>query len=70
LGHDETADRLPTRRGEYVTTEEAAKYLRMSVSRLLRLADLAYLRGRPNVYRRQDLDDWFERNKTGQGLVR
>ena len=48
---------------EYMPTLRAASYLCMSVSRLLRLGDLEYLRGRPNVYRRADLDDWFERNK-------
>lgn len=80
LGQCDTTDRIPPCRddqprevslrsgdGEYLTTVEAARYLRMSVSRLLHLADLPYVRGRPNIYRRQDLEDWFERNKTGQG---
>lgn len=47
----------------YLTTCEAAKYLRMSVSQLMRLGDLAYLKGRPNIYDRRDLDDWFARHK-------
>lgn len=56
--------------GEFLTTGEAARFLRVSVSRLLRLGDLDYLRGRPNIYRRRDLLDWFERNKAGRGMRR
>jgi len=48
---------------QYLTTEEAAAYLRRSVSWLLRQSDVPYLRGVPNTYRRADLDDWFERHK-------
>lgn len=51
--------------GEYLTTGEAARYLRMSVSRLLRIPDIRYLRGRPNTYARRDLDEWFERHASG-----
>jgi len=47
----------------YLTTKEASEYLRMSVSAILRLPDLPYLKGCPNRYSKQDLDDWFERNK-------
>ena len=47
----------------YLKTEDAARYLGGSVSWLLRLADLPYLKGRPNRYSRRDLDGWFERNK-------
>jgi len=47
----------------YLKTSEAAQYLRKSVSWLLRQADIAYLPGNPNTYRRCDLDAWFERHK-------
>jgi len=48
---------------EYMTTEEAAEYLRRSPSWLVRQPDVPYVRGTPNTYRRKDLDDWFERHK-------
>ena len=48
---------------KYLTTTEAAKYLRKSVSWLVRQPDIPYLVGKPNTYKREDLDDWFERNK-------
>jgi hypothetical protein len=47
----------------YLTTPEAAAYLRKSVSWLLRQHDVPFLSGNPNIYRRTDLDDWFERSK-------
>jgi len=47
----------------YLTTEEAAAYLRRSVSWLLRVRDLPFLRGKPNVYTKADLDGWVERHK-------
>ena len=46
-----------------MTTPEAARYLRMSVSRLLRLDDIPYVPAKPNVYAREDLDAWFARHK-------
>ena len=47
----------------YLTTEEAAQYLRHSVSWLMRQGSIPYLRGRPNLYLKKDLDDWFQSNK-------
>ena len=47
----------------YMKTLEAARYMRRSISWLLRQKDIPYLPGKPNLYARQDLDDWFERNK-------
>jgi len=47
----------------YLTTKEAAEYLRRSASWLTRQPDIPYVRGIPNVYKRSDLDDWFERHK-------
>ena len=46
----------------YLRTEEAARYLRKSSSWLLKRHDIPYLKGVPNIYRKKDLDDWFERN--------
>lgn len=46
-----------------MTTEEAAAYLRRTVSWLLRQAEIPYLPGRPNTYAVKDLDNWFDRNK-------
>jgi len=47
----------------YLTTKEAAEYLRKSASWLVRQPDIPYVKGVPNVYKRTDLDDWFERHK-------
>lgn len=47
----------------YVTTEEAAAYLRKSVSWMLRQKDIPYQRGTPNIYDKRDLDEWFMGNK-------
>ncbi len=47
----------------YLTTDEAAAYLRKSVSWLLRVPDMAFLRGKPNLYAQTDLDAWVERHK-------
>lgn len=47
----------------YLTTKEAAKYLKKSASWLTRQPDIPYLRGIPNTYKRKDLDEWYERNK-------
>ena len=47
----------------YMTTEQSARYLCRSVSWLLRQKDIPYLPGKPNLYSRRDLDDWFERSK-------
>jgi hypothetical protein len=78
LGQCEAADTVPPRRenqaceaapqaggNEYLTTGEAARYLRMSVSRLLRIPDVRYVRGRPNIYARRDLDEWYDRHASG-----
>lgn len=48
---------------EYMKTREAAMYLRKSVSWLVKRHDIAYVKGVPNIYKRKDLDSWFERNK-------
>ena len=53
----------PATTPEYLTTPEAAKYLRKSVSWLLRQNDIPYLPGNPNVYVQRDLDRWFEGHK-------
>lgn len=45
-----------------LTTKEAAEYMRKSPSWLLHCKDIAYLPGKPNLYRRSDLDIWVERN--------
>jgi hypothetical protein len=50
-------------RMRYLTTKEAAAYLRKSESWLLRQGDIPYLSGRPNVYDAADLDAWVERHK-------
>ena len=56
----ESADKtLP----KYLTTKEAAAYLRKSASWIIRRKDIPYLPGNPNAYARADLDEWFENNK-------
>lgn len=57
-----SSDHSP-RMQRYLTTSEAAAYLRKSQSWLLRQGDLAYLPGRPNTYLIDDLDDWVQRHK-------
>lgn len=46
-----------------MTTKEAARYLGKSVSFILHRADVPYLPGRPNMYKRSDLDAWFDQHK-------
>jgi len=48
---------------DVMTTEEAATYLRKSVSWMLRRKDIPYTRGAPNIYARKDLDAWMDDNK-------
>ena len=48
---------------DYMPTHTAAEYLGRSQSWLLKRNDIPYVRGTPNLYRRKDLDSWFERNK-------
>ncbi len=47
----------------YLTTVEAARHMRRSVSWLLRQKDIPYYRGKPNLYLRNDLDSWFQTNR-------
>lgn len=48
---------------KYLTTREAAAYLRKSVSWIIRRKDIPYAPGNPNTYARADLDEWFEKYK-------
>ena len=48
---------------KYLTTKEAAFYLRKSVSWIIRRKDIPYMPGNLNSYSRSDLDEWFESNK-------
>jgi len=52
----------------YLTTKEAAAYLRKSTSWLLRQTEIPYLRGNPHVYKAADLDAWFDRSKQGPDI--
>lgn len=52
----------PEESSPYLTTTEAARYLRKSASWLLKRHDIPFLKGVPNIYRKKDLDCWFERN--------
>ena len=49
-----------------LTTPEAAAYLRRSVGWLLHRGDIPYLKGKPNMYRRADLDRWRDEHLTTQ----
>jgi len=51
---------------EYLTTAEAAKYLRKSVSWLLHTKEIPYLHGSPNIYKKSDLEAWFNKTKSGE----
>ena len=46
-----------------LTTKEASRYLRKSVSWLIRRKDIPYNPGNPNTYDLADLNEWFEKNK-------
>ena len=48
---------------EFLKTKEASAYLRKSVSWLVKRNDIPYQKGTPNIYRRKDLDAWYESNK-------
>lgn len=67
LGKDplpaDESDMPKQKESDYMTTKEAAEYLRRSKSFLVRQPDIAYLPGHPNTYARRDLDEWFERHK-------
>ena len=67
LGQDAQPAENPTMRAigdDYMTTAEAAAYLRRHKTFILSQPDLPYLKGHPNTYAKRDLDDWFERHKT------
>ncbi|HOW96322.1 MAG TPA: DNA adenine methylase [Kiritimatiellia bacterium] len=51
---------------EYLTTKEAAMYLRRSPSWLLHNKEIPYLTGSPNTYKKSDLDAWFNKTKSGE----
>ena len=53
----------------YMTTEEAARYMRRSVSWILRRKEIPYYRGKPNLYRREELDDWLTRYRRHEPKV-
>ena len=67
LENREPSQTINGQRGEprrvYLTTPEAVAHLRKSVSWLLRHHDMPFLPGNPNIYKRSDLDEWFERSK-------
>ena len=49
----------------YLTSDEAAQYLRMRRSRLYDLKDIPYYSptGRKRLYKKEDLDRWVEAGK-------
>jgi len=53
---DESAKKTESK---YLTTFEAAAYMRKSRSWILLRKDIPYYRGRPNLYLREDLDRWM-----------
>ena len=61
---DKTGMQARREYGDYLTTDEAAAYLRRSRSFILNRSDISYLKGSPNTYAKRDLDEWFDRNKT------
>ena len=56
------ADEMAAQPKEYMTSEEAARHMRRSVSWLLRRKDIPYYMGKPNLYKREDLDRWMDEN--------
>lgn len=53
----------------YLTTVEAARHMRRSVSWMLRQKDIPYFRGKPNLYLRADLDHWFRSRRRYEPLA-
>lgn len=53
----------------YMNTESAAAYLNRSVSWILKQRSIPYLPGKPNTYKRADLDNWFERGKVRPRII-
>jgi hypothetical protein len=53
----------------YLTTAEAARHMRRSVSWMLREKDIPYFRGKPNLYFRSDLDHWFRSKRRYEPLA-
>ena len=45
---------------KYLTTLEAAAYMRKSRSWMVQRKDIPYYRGRPNLYLKEDLDRWLD----------
>lgn len=45
---------------KYLTTIEAAKYMRRSRGWILNRKDIPYYRGKPNLYLKRDLDVWLD----------
>ena len=58
-----TATHQQVQAAKYMTTAEAAEYLRRSVTWVLAQKDIPRIKGVPCVYLRADLDEWFERRK-------
>jgi len=52
-----------------MTTKEAARYMGRSISWLLRQKDIPYYPGRPNMYKRDDLDEWRDENVRREPLI-
>jgi len=63
IADDAGADTQTVRDDRYLTTVEASRHMRRSVSWLLRQKDIPYFRGKPNLYLKADLDFWFEANR-------
>ena len=61
--------RQPAIQSPYITTEEAAAYMRKSVSWLIRRKDIPYYRGKPNLYKSSDLDAWMETKRKHEPLA-
>jgi len=53
----------------YMTTRRAARYMHRSRSWLLRQKDIPYYRGKPNLYKRDDLDEWMDRNMRHEPML-
>jgi len=63
-----TGSDATTREDRYLTTVEAARHMRRSVSWILRQKDIPYYRGKPNLYLVAELDSWFEANRRYEPL--
>lgn len=60
VADDNGSEEYGAKDSKYLTTIEAAKYMRRSRGWILNRKDIPYYRGKPNLYLKRDLDTWLD----------